>query len=341
MDWGILLTAVKFVGIALSASFGVAAIRVEGEDDPLAKRHKRRIALYGLLAGALISFTTEGLEARRARAEQLKAATEQKESAAQTARLLTSIERTLNPIQGDLSLTYWLELPLDSPGFAAYKRRLEPAIQEFLRDPNGPARGDFFVAVSNHDKPEELGISPGSQLLPSRDEVVPYFVVNNPGLYLDFFRNPLSPDEYKVSANTKTDPAQAKQPDFSISTPLDPPQSGSLRLEYDLVNRKLLLMVSEVTVPRTSWHQNARFASVLDFRGAAMFARCHDIMQTGDPNIDPRIHQARRQINLDGLILRTTGRELIIKKGGFRRAEDQRGPFFYYSIPANFGENLY
>jgi hypothetical protein len=155
---GVLLIATKFLGTMFAGVFGILGLVTDYRDKTTNVITKwGRLALVGIVVSTMVAIASQAIETVLSRKEAREANAQLARQLELSNSTLAEVERSIFPLK-DLAISYEVEIPIQNPLLAAYKRRLTAGIEQ-MRNTHGragAALGEVGIAVLLYRKPFDL-----------------------------------------------------------------------------------------------------------------------------------------------------------------------------------------
>jgi hypothetical protein len=326
------LAFTKYIGIFLSAGSGVLGLLVEYKEDYTdAEGNKRKrvtfwgkVALSGILLGALLSTTSEvfsGLKARAQSAQEL----------ARANRVLNEINRSINVIQNPV-VSWEMELALDDPSLAGLRDGLDKAVSEIRSTVDGRTDCGGYYRYDSPDRPRTIRFTRSCAAIPSFDGTGLGNLLHTFGLAAKFVR----PVEGSAVTDTPSLPADlsfqvsAYSKVQVISTSASMEVGGpNYHFEYDLTDKKLMLCGDEV-VP-DNWLSDGKILAVPDLAGSQLWVSPTYIVFNKAESAQKDVYdRLRAHLTLRGMTLKFDKQAFRLAGTGFKVQIDDKGQRRFY-----------
>jgi hypothetical protein len=330
------LAFTKYIGIFLSAGSGVLGLLVEYKEDYTdAEGNKRKrvtfwgkVALSGILFGALLSTASEvfaGLKARAQTAQEL----------ARANRVLNEINRSINVIQNP-AVSWEMELAMDDPDLSGFREGLEKTVSEIRNTADGRNDCGGYYRYDSTDRPRTIRFARSCPAIPSFDGTGLGNLLHTFGLAARLIRPvegsvvsdaPSLPADlsFQVSAHTKVQ---------VIGTSAAMEVSGpNYHFEYDLTDKRLMLCGDEV-VP-DNWLSDGKILAVPDLAGAQLWVSPTYIVFNKAESAQKDVYdRLRAHLTLRGITLKFDKQAFRLAGTGFTTQIDDKGERrFYMRLP--------
>lgn len=290
-----MLGFLKYAGVILAAGFAILGIFTEFKDKT--KNEVTlwgKIAVVGIILSGIISIESQHLENIQEKKRSQEADARTAASAAGQSRLtqaVNAVARNTEPIQ-EIEVEFWIQFPrpksTDDPNLikvmAPYLHRLDNAVAQIVKQyplPVGSPNSYSFIALPKADKPIKVVIPPGSSLLPSSVETVPFVLMSNVSFYLDIYDQPIDPKKFWSVLDWH------EEPTFTTSGKVFLAKSADLELgsEFQFSDRKSHCELNyeveshDVTVhcqkklDKDAWNTNGTISYMQDLLGKQIFLR--------------------------------------------------------------------
>lgn len=320
MELGTILASLKFTGIGLSMAFGVLALLTKYRDDDGSITRWGRFALVGVFTSGLASAGAQSVELALSnearRAAELRTLAELELNT----RLLTNIERGLNPLS-DVRASFWLSVSLGDPELLGFTKRFEEAVEPLVNrwEADPLSRDDDRAYPSSTDmngKVLSVSVRQNSPLFPQRStERFAYTVFENSTITLYFYRTPIEIQKFPHFG--AIEPGRVvKEPDIVMYFEQDYDSPWDISLEYEPPTGAFRVKGSSILSDARYWNSSGEIISLLDLTGAQVFITAgHTLVSFEEPN--KRVHPEVDAVILDigsrkGLWFRRT--KLILHK---------------------------
>lgn len=329
------LTILKLLGLVLTGAFGILGLLTEFRDDKTKRITKwGRIALIGIFLSTALSFISQLLESTKAKHDAQDSARQMQDQITKSNQILNDLNRSLNPLT-NVRITYWLKMPFDAPELQAYRERLTSAIAALMVD--GQLSADRAVAyaamsdASGHTR--QIGIPSSSPLMPTRDDVIAFYLIRYSGLRFSFFKKAHADAEFLADDFSKRPRSDLE---FDVGT-FD--KSQDFNLNYDLQSHELIIYAGELYSNPQFWRSNNQIQAVPDLANIQMVVQADDTMvpklpTTGQRDADGQtLTHLRSQIEIQSLIVKINTRELWVKRhsvGNIHRVSAGTKPLSLY-----------
>lgn len=275
------------------------------------------------LVGSIIVTIIEGIDSAQ-KEQESKSQIEKLQN--QNDVLQNDIHRAANPVS-DITVSYSLSIPLDTPSGIAYHNRIEESIFELSRQNDalktmGSLFGDNGILA-------RIDIENPAFLSNENQEFPAYVAINVVNLPISFYKN-------SIPIETLT----TNEPDGDLSITVrgmldnkymkrNVSQDSSIRLSYELKEQNFSLYVDELSPqPRNQW-KNGKITSVPDLSEAQIVIR---LIPTGtfNPIADAEIAKIYESVKLQNFTIRMSeGREFNFKQTDLKRYAHQNGGLIY------------
>ena len=300
MELSTWLVILKFIGIALSAGFGVLALLTEYKDKERKITYWGRIALTGVVLSAIITATAQSIELvlKEAQAED-----NQKRALAQlktNEKLLTNINRGLNPLT-DVRASFSLDVDLEQPELQTFvqrfTRQISPLIAKWETEPNPRSVDHAYPSIQEiNGKILEVSVRQDSALFPNLEtERFAYTVFEHSTITMHFYAKPIPVDEFlhygEVTERTKL-------PDITMSFEQDDDSPWDINLEFEPETKKFRVSGNGIKSDERYWDSTGKIISLLDLANAQVFITTgHSLVSFEEP--EKRVHPSVHTIVLD------------------------------------------
>jgi hypothetical protein len=313
-----LLGFISIIGATVS---GIAALLVEYKVGGKITKWGRR-AIAGLAVSFLVGASNLWVDYTQKSRESNEAARRTQEAAEKTLQIITSLNRTLNPMK-EIGITFYITFPSNEPELAGYRRRLDKGVRALI--PQLAKSEELEQGISRMSKNDDgtiatVAIRRDSSLFPNEDsEPLAYTLFTRVMFTICFFKNRQSLTEID---NYYTDDA-----DLAVSLEAN----DRVRILYNLETKVISLSGYISKEPRGSGSGDV--VSVLDLPGAQMTIEPNIIMPWSDV-------KKRHLPSIDLILLRVGSRkDWFIPVDKLRRYNTKRNDLIYeYMFPATFAE---
>jgi hypothetical protein len=319
-------TILGFLSIVVSTVAGVTALLVEYRDKETGKITKwGRYALIGLATSFLIGGINLSVD-------YIKKTRESRETAQKTLRIVTEIDRTLNPLK-DVRLGFWILYPFDQPELSLYRDRMNRGIIRILPDLQNPKLDLVDGVLANRMDMQghvlEVQISNDSSLFPNnKTERFAHTVLSDTIVELRFYRKPITFDEFQS--------VDGPAPDIDMMFEPKARDEYQLTAEYELATQKIRARGSNVPTDSKFWRSSGKIASVLDLPGSQLF------ITAGHTLVSFTERDKRVQPSLESIVVNVAERRgwwIPVTKA--KHYTDLSGrPVYVYEFPNTFDDLL-
>jgi hypothetical protein len=334
------LVILKFGGLLLSGFFGAYGLLVKFKDENGKITKSGRNALILIVTSTLVSGLSAAFEIYRDAVRQRTTlevqAKETLETAKRTERLLSEINRSMQPIS-TLIVSHWISVPTDHLLMKSYISRFEAELPNALTLLTSTGRFPGYAGGSYDEGRNPIGIYfDGSAVLsPDRTkEKLAFTVLGYSEIVVEFFKVPIDPkSHYLISGEFNN------KPDLTIrlSSGLDVSgMGGNHELQYNMKEKHFKLHGSDISTDSKYWHSTGNIVSIPDLAGSQIFISLPSVMVSGDMNeVDQYLPEIRRRFALDTLILNFgKGREFWLQSKELSRLDTkERIPLYVYTFP--------
>ncbi|MFL6312808.1 MAG: hypothetical protein ACJ71W_11975 [Terriglobales bacterium] len=211
------------------------------------------------------------------------------------------VERSLHPIT-DVQISYELEIPIDALEMASYRERLGAGVKAYvarwpkqtgnidatLRDSATYNTKDALAASFLDDGSiSSVGIPSESKLMPTRDEVVAYYLLRFTGVEFVFYKHPVDlnkpiPFNSFVNRLIPLDSTDAKnmKPDLAFHAGATFAEKGSwsYSAKYDLKSGGFNILVVGIIPPKESWSSGGGIVAIPDLAESQLLLQAENVM---------------------------------------------------------------
>jgi hypothetical protein len=286
---GVLLIATKFLGTMFTGVFGILGLVTDYREKTTNVITKwGRLALVGIVVSTMVAIASQAIETVLSRKEAREANAQLARQLELSNSTLAEVERSIFPLK-DLAISYEVEIPIQNPLLAAYKRRLIAGIEQ-IRDTHGRAGAALGEVVAGSGGGNTV-ILLGPSLRPTKSDGIIYSLCEEHGIAVLLYRKPFDLEQFFQSENNKR-----ARPDLSFSIEVRSPD-----LEYAYPSGALRFAARNMRVDPTRWSGNGRIAAIPDLSESQLLAT----VLTPDMGSGPL--NGDLQSLLDGIhVLRTT-----------------------------------
>lgn len=327
VDLELLKTILGFVSVFGATVSGVAALLVDYRDKTTGKITKwGRYALLGLGLSFLIGGSNLFLDYTQKEDETRDAVNRAREASEQTLRIVTDIDRTLNPLK-DVRATFWATYPFDQPELAQYRQRLDEGVRALLpelRAKHGIVEGADASVTDSDGSIREISILPSSPLFPNRaTERFAYTVLANTFLQIKFYKTPIDVSRLSNPFTLKPDLTMSFEPSIGKSI-------FQIREKYEPKTKKITVYGFEISSDSKYWNSSGKIASVLDLPG------CQLVIDVGHTLVSFDEADKRVKPDLATLVLQVADqRGWWLRADKLKRAEPEFGSSVYVHVFPN------
>lgn len=339
------LAILKFGGLFLSGVFGAYGLLVKFKDENDKITKSGRNALILIVTSTLVSGLSAAFEiyrdAVRERTTLEAQARETLETAKRTERLLSEINRSMQPIS-TLIVFHWISVPTDHVRMKSYISRFEAALPNALTLLTSTGRFPGYAGGSSDQgrNPIDIAFDGSAVLSPDRTkEKLAFTVLGYSEIKVEFFKVPIDPkSHYSISGEFNNKPDLK----ISLSSGLGVPGLGGNHvLEYNLKEKSFKLRGSDISSDSKYWESTGKIVSIPDLAGSQIFISLPSVMVSGDMNeVDQYLPEIRRRFALDTLILNFgKGRQFWLQSKELIRLDTKVGtPLYVYTFPKTVEE---
>jgi hypothetical protein len=323
----LVLLILKFAGIvgtAVSGFFGLFG-NSTSPSGHLTKNGRR--AFIALLLSPLIAASAQVAEVIK---DQQKEQTE-----------IHRVLRILTPPIKDVSISFWLGIPLSSPPLAGYRERLDKEVEAFVSactEVEGACVQPSLGILGKADgKPSVIGIHAESPLLPnSETESFAASLVSFHGIVISFYKDPASSQEYRPYSFDNADLtfiAQCRGDELVMLGRQCQGGNGELQVGYHLDKKQLWLAADRLPSNSNEWISNGRILALPDLQGVRMIV--HLLPAPALALAGPRgIAAAQAHHEIMGVFIAIAGQTFAFERDALKRQIDaEYGPYYVYTFP--------
>jgi hypothetical protein len=251
---------------------------------------------------------------------------------------LNEVTRGLYPIK-DVTIGYWISVPTDHVQLKKYIDRFDRELTPLLprltfgsRIPGirgGSSEGDSKRYTS-------INFDGDAPLAPSEtSEKLAYTILGYLDVELKFFKQPIDPSSYRVSAANR-------MPDLRLEVTggFSSGLSGEHLIQYDIPSRQFRLYAPKLASDPQYWSSTGKILGIPDLLGAQMIVRLPSIWVSRDATVDAYLPEIRRRFELDTLIISISGgRQFWFRRNMFQKYIDENGyPIYSFIFPSTSEE---
>jgi hypothetical protein len=343
-DLDLIKTLLGLFSIVGATTSGVAALVIDYKNKETGKITRwGRYALFGLGISFLIGACNLWIDyVEKSRATR-NAAEESRTNSEKTLKILTDIERTLNPFK-DVQIFVRFSYPFGDPDLLQYHQRLDTGIGAILHDislqddpddPNQKIQGVNWSQKDADGSVLSVRINTGSPLLPNPSEPLAAEVYFRRGLTVFWFKSPVDP--------TTFDEFQGAKPDIKMSLSPNEDHTNRIDMDYDPIGKMIEFQGSHLQAKPEYWNSSGQIVSLLDLPGSQLIVQLEfDEAVTFFHNVPSKSVPLKRIKMPDSLFLGITiaeRRPWFLSKNEFKKYVGPLGTTNYvYTFPKIYSE---
>jgi hypothetical protein len=326
-----LLLILKLLGVVFTAAFGIIGTMQEFRSQSGKLTKWGKAAVVGALVSLFVAVSAQFVDNHLQKIAAQKAAAQALDSTQRTEKIVSELNRTMQPIESISVFVADLGVPMDDPLLQDYKVRLDNGLEEFLR--SNPLERPFppgmaipgTKSVNGISVPSHITVSRSSPLFPDpHRESLARAVLDVEFLELAFYKVRIDASEFRPFFH-----GFSHDPDLRVECFI----KGSLNIQKSLETETFQL-TGLLGSERAHWENNTgKIAAIPDLVNAQLFIAVGPLGVEGQ---NDQFLELRRRFSLNDINLSFGNRSRWIRSSMVKQHSSADGVTFWeFIFPGN------